>query len=524
MLAQKEPIVSVENVDLFLPGDSRQEIILHDICLEVRPGQHFALLGQNGSGKSTILRLLAGDIWPARGMITWLTADGRESSLLAGRSITSLVSPARQEEFQRQSWYISGRELLLAGMEKNSCLNVDNGSDLESSLTDLAGKLGLDALLDAFVPELSQGQLRILLLARALLRQPSLLLLDEYTDGLDAHHTQTILGAIAEYAMQGTVIMASHRQDDLPDWCVGRKYVHDGRLFDSMPEGSPEASKADVDLVKQFMPESVPTSSQPQKQISDRLESKPRTARLLELENVTVFIDRTEILHKITWTISKGEHWHLKGENGSGKSTLLRLLAGDEFVAAGGMLKRFFPTHAELNCSSENNAEDALVETLQDVRSGIRLVSDLGQALYSYDLTGFELLCTGFDNSIGLYRDFSPAEQEQAWKLMHLLFAEDGAEKIAESRIRLLSSGQLRRLFLARALAGRPQILLLDEPCTGLDSLARKNYLELLDKLVLAPEAGGIGIHLVFVSHHEEDLPKCINRTALMKGGYLEIV
>ena len=225
-------------------------------------------------------------------------------------------------------------------------------------------------------------------------------------------------------------------------------------------------------------------------------------APLLDVRHATVFIDGQEILHDVDWTLRKGEHWRIEGENGSGKSTFLRLLAGDEFVAVGGTLVRHLPHHG---------GETVLLE---EIRKGVRLVSDLSQALYGYSITALELVCTGLENTVGVYRDYSKAEQEQARRVMREL----GVGHLADRSIRLLSTGQLRRLFLARALMGEPDILLLDEPCSALDEDSRRQYLDLLDQLAAR------GISLVFVSHFEGDAPSCINRRARMHQGRLEIL
>lgn len=104
---------------------------------------------------------------------------------------------------------------------------------------------------------------------------------------------------------------------------------------------------------------------------------------------------------------------------------------------------------------------------------------------------------------------------------MAFMFPEEdaaGLTCLAGRSIRQLSTGQLRRLFLARALAGGPDILLLDEPCSGLDAPSRARYLRLLDQLAAR------GLHLVFVSHHSEDAPLCINREARMEDGRLRVL
>ncbi len=103
---------------------------------------------------------------------------------------------------------------------------------------------------------------------------------------------------------------------------------------------------------------------------------------------------------------------------------------------------------------------------------------------------------------MGLYRDFTEAERDEARRVMAGLFPERDATRVAATSIRRLSSGQLRRLFLARALVGRPDILLLDEPCSGLDAESRARYLALLDSLAAPAENAELSVHLVFVSHH----------------------
>lgn len=491
-----EPLVTIENLSLFLPGDASQRTVLHHIDWRIERGRHCALLGANGSGKSTLLRLLRGELWPASGHIWWHTADGREQSPLAGRAMTTLVSPAQQENYQRQAWDLTGLDLLLTGFEDTPLIYSDGGSQAlarREAAVRMAGRLEAEGLLDRDTPTLSQGQLRLLLLGRALLRAPALLLLDECTDGLDARYREIFFDVLEEYAPRCTIVMTAHRPGQIPEWCVERRYVSEGRLYTTPPEQADGGGQPMPDL---------------QKTASDICETETLPP-LLDLENVTVFIDRQKVLRDITWSVHQGEHWRISGANGSGKSTLLRLLAGDEFTAAGGTLERWLPH------------QGGAVDTLAEVRKGVRLVSDLSQALYGYSLTAHEMVCTGFDNSIGVYRKFSPAEKAEALRRMQEMFPEESAEDVealGRQSIRHLSTGQLRRLFLARALVGEPDILLLDEPCSGLDAPSRAHYLNLLDQLAVR------GLHIVFVSHHGEDAPLCINREAQMEDGRLRVM
>lgn len=504
------PLVTVANVSLFLPGDASQTLVLHHISWTVERGRHCALLGPNGSGKSTLLRLLRGELWPAQGRILWHGPEGPEDAPLAGRAMTALVSPAQQENYQRQGWDLTGRDLLLTGFADTPLLYTAPQPAREEAVENMARRLQAQGLLERRMPTLSQGQLRLLLLGRALLRAPELLLLDECAEGLDSRRKAIFFDALEASAAHCTIVMTAHRPGQIPDWCAERRYVRQGRLLATPPA---DAAAADAAAAPSRPPAAVDPAALARADAATAAPNgtadAPLGRPLLDLENVTVFINRQEVLHQITWSLHRGEHWRIAGANGSGKSTLLRLLAGDEFVAAGGRLEYWLP------------GQGGAVNTLAQVRKGVRLVSDLSQALYGYTLTAGDMVCTGFDNSIGVYRRFTPAEQAEATRHMAFMFPEEdaaGLACLAGRSIRQLSTGQLRRLFLARALAGGPDVLLLDEPCSGLDAASRGRYLRLLDQLAAR------GLHLVFVSHHSEDAPLCINREARMEEGRLRVL
>lgn len=501
-------LVTLHHASVTLHGRGASHPALRDISLDLCKGQHTALLGPNGAGKSTLLRLLRGEQWPdaaGRGAteqsapILWYPPESgqEEHSPLMGRAMSALVSAAQHENYVRQAWDLRGEDLLLTGFEDSPLLYTLPAPKQAQAVRELAYKLQLQHLLPRAIATLSQGQLRLLLLARALVRRPALLLLDECLDGLDAPTRHNVLRVLAEAAENSTIVLTSHRVHTLPPWIDRTLYMQDGRLFDS-PPAPPAVTKG----------EDSPQSAAPAASslfFSPATQTQQNQPPLVALHNVSVYVDRAPVLHGIHWEITQGQHWLLCGANGSGKSTLLRLLAGDEYPAAGGSIERHLP---------RSTGHSTTVSELEYIRRGIHLVSDALQASYEYELSVEELVLSGFDGSVGTYRAFSPEEYREARYWLRRVCM----EHLARRSMRALSTGQARRVFLARALVGRPDLLLLDEPCSGLDAAGRQAILNILNSLAADH------IHTVLVSHHGEDRLQACTNEARMVDGRLEVL
>ena len=213
-----------------------------------------------------------------------------------------------------------------------------------------------------------------------------------------------------------------------------------------------------------------------------------------------MFIDRVPVLYDINWTINPGENWAVLGSS-AGRVTLLRLLAGDEFAPA--------PGRGEI--VRELPRQGGVVDRLEVLRKGVRLVSDRQQATYTYDITGEELVFSGIDNSVGVYREPSEKELAQVTDILASLHL----EFLAKRTIRSCSTGEFRRLLLARALAGEPDLLLLDEPFSGLDAPSRNEFFALLNQLARQ------GVQMILVTHHKADIFPAITHAPARKRAYL---
>lgn len=487
------PLIEVERVFVTYPGTNRP--ILHDFSLMLREGEHAVIRGGNGAGKSTLLRLLRGEQWPDQidhrraGRVIWHGPEGPETSPLTGRAVTGLVSAMQQERVVHQEWRVDGERLVLGGFSDAIYIAQQPTDEMCETAYQLVRLLGGVHLLKKPVTAMSQGQLRLMLVARALVRKPAILLLDEVTDGLDARARQSLLDALERASALSTLVMTTHRPETLPSW-IGREILlENGKAHDGpMPPG------AGLEEAPREAPAPAPTA--------DELSGIRGCSARIIIKDASVFIDRVPVLHGINWTINPGENWAVLGGNGAGKSTLLRLLAGDEIVAYGGEIIRELPR------------QGGVVDRLEVLRKGVRLVSDRQQATYTYDITGEELVFSGIDNSVGVYRQPAPKELEQVSGILAALHL----EFLAKRTIRSCSTGELRRLLLARALAGEPDLLLLDEPFSGLDAPSRSEFFALLNQLARQ------GVQMVLVTHHKADIFPAITHMLQLENGRISAV
>ncbi len=202
------------------------------------------------------------------------------------------------------------------------------------------------------------------------------------------------------------------------------------------------------------------------------------------------------ILAGVNWTIAHGEHWALLGANGSGKTTLLKIVTGYEW-----------PTHGEVTVLGQRFGSC----DIRDLRKSIGWVSTALEQRVPPRLTASRVVAGGIDASIGVYRDFTPAEEARVVQAL----AAVNASEVADRAFGLLSQGEQQRTLIARALVLEPRLLILDEPCAGLDPTARHQFLDDMGKLASDPA----GPTLIFVTHHIEEIRPWIGRVLALRDG-----
>jgi molybdate transport system ATP-binding protein len=480
----RRPLVTLDRVDVRLAGAA----LLDGVSLEVHAGEALGLVGPSGSGKSTLLRLLRGELWPhpaSAGRRLFHGDDGAWESPIGARERFALVAPEQQDAYVRHDWDLPAEAVIRSGFH-DAVFPPEVATPAQARrIREVAELLGIAPLLDRSILELSRGEARRVLLARALAPAPELLLLDEACEGLDAAARPAFLANVSRIVRGGTaVVMATHREEEILPEVREVLVLAGGRIVERRAWGSSEREPA----------------GRPEGSAAGLAESTGHDAApaVFAARNVTVRVEGRDVLRDLDFTLREGERVAVVGPNGAGKSTFLRLLAGDEQPARGEIDRLGLGPHAGAF----------------DLRGRIGLVSPELQARHRLDATGEAVVLSGFHGTVGLADEPTAAERAAAAAAIERL----GVAHLAARHLLTLSYGELRKLLLARALAPRPRALLLDEPLAGLDPPSRAWVLAALD------DAGAAGAALVAVTHHRDEIPHGVGRVLRLEGGRLQPV
>ncbi|NUM56550.1 MAG: ATP-binding cassette domain-containing protein [Candidatus Hydrogenedentes bacterium] len=217
---------------------------------------------------------------------------------------------------------------------------------------------------------------------------------------------------------------------------------------------------------------------------------------ILSLDSIGFVRDSRTILNCVSWTVRRGEHWAILGANGSGKTTLLKIVTGYEWASEG-----------TLDVLGNRFGET----DVRALRRHVGWVSASIEQRLPADDDALDVVLSGIDASLGLYRHFDRDERNAALAAL----AGVGGDHLAHRKFGVLSQGEQQRVLIARALAARPALLLLDEPCAGLDPAARHHFLRDIGNLAQTPTAPA----LVLVTHHIEEIGPWINRVLILARG-----
>lgn len=217
---------------------------------------------------------------------------------------------------------------------------------------------------------------------------------------------------------------------------------------------------------------------------------------ILEVSDLRVQRGATVILDRVNWRVGRGEHWVMLGANGSGKTSLLRALTG--YLA---------PTGGDLHLLGEHFGES----DWRELRLHIGVVTNSFGALIPLCETALDTVVSGKFAQLDLWARVTAADRRAARRQLQRV----GAAHLARGEWQYLSQGERQRVLIARALMAQPKLLILDEPCAGLDPVAREDFLRLVNQLTSRRR----GPALVLVTHHVEEITPAFTHALLLRAG-----
>ena len=428
--------------------------VVSSISFQILSGQKTAIVGPMGSGKTSLAKALAGRLFRT-GEVFFSSRNPEK------RAYVMLVE--QQHQFKNRSnlseFYLQQRF---------------NSSDCEDAYTveeELAGlALGdwvsvfeLESLLKRPLIQLSNGENKRLQIVKSLAYQPDWLILDNPYVGLDVKGRDILTKGLLSLDSKGIQFILVSSPGDVPDF------------------------------INQVI--ELPLSQESAMKPEPLLRPLDSFETAVKMEKVQIKYGTKTILRDFSWKVNRGERWAIKGPNGAGKSTLISLITADNPQAYSQNIILF-------------DRKRGSGESIWDIK---RKIGYLSPELHLYFKEGgscFSVVASGLFDTLGLFKRLTEEQSDQVNHWMQVM----GIAHLKERSFLQISGGEQRIVLITRALVKNPELLILDEPCQGLDRVQTEHLKSVLDYLAEKSD-----MTLLYVSHYDRDIPTCVNQVLELK-------
>ena len=488
-------MIALENISV----RQGRKLLLDNINADFSEAECWIITGCNGSGKSVLGKVIGGILDPWKGEIR-------------GNAVTGYTSFELQEKVINEEKKKDSSRLMHGAVDEGTkisdFLSINNYSDPDYA-EKMINMFSVSSLLERGMRFLSTGEFRKVLLLSALLKKPDLLVIDDPFDGLDAESRDHLKNIIDELIKDGcSLILISGRIEDFPPAAERMLYLSEGRVEYSgdIEKGTVLYRKKhemfhkgvmrfndDPGLTEEILHHDLKSSDLD----ADGKDVNPVSSEetIIEMKDTTISYGERKILDSVNWKVRRGEKWKITGVNGAGKSTLLSLVNGDNPQSYANDITLF-------------GVKRGSGESIWDIKKRIGFVSGDFQFKYRVRCTVLDAVISGLYDSVGLYESVNESEiaDGDRWLKFTGLYSKRGCYFTD------LSFGEMRLVLIARAMIKDPELLILDEPCQGLDSFNRDRVLELCERIGQDKKRT-----VLFVTHDREVNLKCFTDSLVLE-------
>ena len=463
-----------------------------DFTLE--EGEHIAIVGRNGAGKSMFVDIITGRHPAFPNMVTYgFDAPYDNIKYISFRD--TYGGDNDRTYFLQQRWNqmeIDEETPTVASKLEEAYQLAGSDTPERRALQQHIYKLfHLESLLDKYIILLSSGELRKFKLASSLFTDPRVLIMDNPFIGLDAEtrdQLKELLATLSE-ERQLQIILVLSKSDEIPEFITHVVEVREMRVLPKITRETYLQSRPPFPTRLLSDKKAQEILNMPTNQLA------AASQEVIRFNNVSIRYGSRTILKNLTWTVNQGERWALSGQNGSGKSTLLSLVCADNPQRYACDITLFGHKRGSGN-------------SIWDIKKHIGYVSPEMHRSYRQDIPAIRIVASGLQDTIGLYAKPKEAEYDICRQWMDVF----GIGHLAERTFLKMSSGEQRLVLLARAFVKDPDLLILDEPLHGLDNYNRRLVNDVIETFCQRPDKT-----LIFVTHYQEELPSVIDHAITLQ-------
>ena len=466
-----EPIAIIDCLSASYGGSK----VLTDISFSLTENDFLAIVGPVGSGKTTLAKALSGRLFRTGSVFFKSRTNRVHPSILLVEQQHHFKNRSNMQDFYLQQRFNS------ADAGDAYTIREELSNEDEELVAFWLGFFMLGHLIDKPLVQLSNGENKRLQLVKSVLRDPDWLILDNPFLGLDVEGREILSTCLEKLRENSVRFILINSPAALPA-CVNRViYLENGRVAWDGPVSAYESFR---EIDKFIFNHTV-------------LDDLIRSAQVYEpfqqavhMNNVTISYGEKVILSGIHWEILSGARWALSGPNGAGKSTLLSLITADNPQAYAQNIILF-------------DRRRGTGESIWDIKKRIGYVSPELHVYFKEPANVFNVVGSGLFDTLGVYKKITV---EQKSRIEHWLDV-FGISHLSQRMFQQISTGEQRMVLLARALVKNPPLLILDEPCQGLDEEQIHRVKEILNYICSNSQTT-----LIYVSHYASDIPECVNQ------------